>query len=318
MQILKRMCCQSAIQIWLAGLTCYLLHVAALLLPRGKWPPSNTVVTGTLSTPPGRGSYAHPTCLLKTRLKTKRKRWGCRSCVAACSVSALHCVGLSHGAWVLPCLTRLPGEWFLVTVRGYWEPQCKFTCQGPGENVKNRKTCLELSLPAPLRGEDQAKLRASFPKRLSALLGKQTPASLPHMSPCYPTTCDQQGQDGACRAGYPTSSSFSCIWASISWKIWVNLSVRNSVLQKRWQIELSLLLGRLEREKGVGVGWAGSPCYQTKRCKMIVVLTKKIISWPKKEKENFIWAKFEDYKLGRASRKALRIVPPVRIQGTVM
>ena len=32
----------------------------------------------------------------------------------------------------------------------------------------------------------------------------------------------------------------------------------------------------------------------------------------KKELENFIQAKFEDYNLGRTSQKALRIVPPVR------
>ena len=34
--------------------------------------------------------------------------------------------------------------------------------------------------------------------------------------------------------------------------------------------------------------------------------------------ENFIEAKFEDYNLGRASQKALRTVPQVRSQGTVI
>ena len=34
--------------------------------------------------------------------------------------------------------------------------------------------------------------------------------------------------------------------------------------------------------------------------------------------ENFIRAKFEDYNPGRASHKALRIVPPIRSQDTVI
>ena len=38
----------------------------------------------------------------------------------------------------------------------------------------------------------------------------------------------------------------------------------------------------------------------------------------KKEMENFIQAKFEDYNPGRASQKALRTVPPIRSQGTVI
>ena len=53
-----------------------MLNVTTLLLPRGKWPPSNTVVTGTLSNPPGRGSYAHPTCFLKTRLNNQEETLG--------------------------------------------------------------------------------------------------------------------------------------------------------------------------------------------------------------------------------------------------
>ena len=41
------------------------------------------------------------------------------------------------------------------------------------------------------------------------------------------------------------------------------------------------------------------------------------ISQSKKEMENFIWAKFEDYNLGRAFQKALRTVPPIRSQDAV-
>ena len=37
----------------------------------------------------------------------------------------------------------------------------------------------------------------------------------------------------------------------------------------------------------------------------------------KKEMENFIQARFEDYTLGRASQKALRTVPHFGSQGTV-
>ena len=34
--------------------------------------------------------------------------------------------------------------------------------------------------------------------------------------------------------------------------------------------------------------------------------------------EIFIQAKFEDYNSGRASQKAVRTIPPIRSQGTVM
>ena len=46
-------------------------------------------------------------------------------------------------------------------------------------------------------------------------------------------------------------------------------------------------------------------------------IDEKLISPSKKEMENFIRAKFEDYNPGRASQKALRTVPPIRSQGTV-
>ena len=51
---------------------------------------------------------------------------------------------------------------------------------------------------------------------------------------------------------------------------------------------------------------------------LINIVNKKIISWSKKELENFIWAKFEDYNLGRASQKALRTIPSVRNQDRVI
>ena len=34
--------------------------------------------------------------------------------------------------------------------------------------------------------------------------------------------------------------------------------------------------------------------------------------------ENFIWAKFEDYNLGQAFQKVLKIILPVKSQGTVI
>ena len=34
--------------------------------------------------------------------------------------------------------------------------------------------------------------------------------------------------------------------------------------------------------------------------------------------ENFIWAKFEDYNLEQAFQKALKIILPVKSQGTVI
>ena len=48
------------------------------------------------------------------------------------------------------------------------------------------------------------------------------------------------------------------------------------------------------------------------------IVNKKLISRSKKEMENFIQAKFEDYNPGRASQKGLRTVPLVRSQGTVI
>ena len=50
---------------------------------------------------------------------------------------------------------------------------------------------------------------------------------------------------------------------------------------------------------------------------VLIVAEKLKISSPKKEMENFIWASFEDYNLGRASQKALRALLPVRSQNTV-
>ena len=44
----------------------------------------------------------------------------------------------------------------------------------------------------------------------------------------------------------------------------------------------------------------------------------KLTSRSKKEMENFIQTKFEDYDPGIASQKALRIVLPVRSQNTVI
>ena len=75
------------------------------------------------------------------------------------------------------------GVIFTVTCEAPESSIAQFACHGPAENVQKRKAWSELSLPAPLRGGDQARLRAFFPKKLSALLGKQTPASLPHQSP---------------------------------------------------------------------------------------------------------------------------------------
>ena len=48
------------------------------------------------------------------------------------------------------------------------------------------------------------------------------------------------------------------------------------------------------------------------------LVDEKLISQSKKEMENFIQAKFEDYSQERAPQKALRTVPPVRSQGTVI
>ena len=44
----------------------------------------------------------------------------------------------------------------------------------------------------------------------------------------------------------------------------------------------------------------------------------KLIRLSKKEMENFIRAKFEDFNPRKASQEALRIVPPVRSQGIVI
>lgn len=46
--------------------------------------------------------------------------------------------------------------------------------------------------------------------------------------------------------------------------------------------------------------------------------TKRLISRSTKEMENFITAKFEYSNLGNASQKALRTLPLVRTQGTVI
>ena len=50
----------------------------------------------------------------------------------------------------------------------------------------------------------------------------------------------------------------------------------------------------------------------------LLYVDKKLISHSKKELENFIWAKFEDYNRGRAPQKALRTAPLVRNQGPVL
>ena len=68
--------------------------------------------------------------------------------------------------------------------------------------------------------------------------------------------------------------------------------------------------------KVVCFGVAYSATLQGKCNKGLV--NEKLISRSKKEMENFIQTKFEDYNPGRASQKALRTVPPVRSQGTVM
>ena len=47
-------------------------------------------------------------------------------------------------------------------------------------------------------------------------------------------------------------------------------------------------------------------------------VNEKLISQSKKEMENFIQAKFEDYNPGRSYHKALRAILLVRNQGTVI
>lgn len=51
-------------------------------------------------------------------------------------------------------------------------------------------------------------------------------------------------------------------------------------------------------------------------CQVYVI--EKLISWSKKEMEDFIQAKFEDYNLGRAPQKASRAILPIRREGTVI
>lgn len=51
---------------------------------------------------------------------------------------------------------------------------------------------------------------------------------------------------------------------------------------------------------------------------VVSFVDKKLIGWSKKEVENFIWDKFEDNNLGRASQKATRTVPHVRSQSAVI
>ena len=46
-------------------------------------------------------------------------------------------------------------------------------------------------------------------------------------------------------------------------------------------------------------------------------VNEKLISWSKKESENFIQAKFEDYNLGRVPQKSLRPVSSARSHDTV-
>lgn len=50
---------------------------------------------------------------------------------------------------------------------------------------------------------------------------------------------------------------------------------------------------------------------------VLIVIEKWKISSAKKAMENFIWASFEDYNLGRSYEKVLRALLPVRSQDTV-
>ena len=54
------------------------------------------------------------------------------------------------------------------------------------------------------------------------------------------------------------------------------------------------------------------------KCQLVSAsVDKNLISRSKKEKENFICAKFEDYNPGRASQEALRTVLTIRNQDTI-
>ena len=49
---------------------------------------------------------------------------------------------------------------------------------------------------------------------------------------------------------------------------------------------------------------------------LLICCVDELISQSKKELENFIWAKFENYNLGRASQEDLKTVPPIESQDT--
>ena len=135
---------------------------------------------------------------------TKKKHWVaeamwwlCQSqssppwCCSCFTNQQCHTKTWSPGA--APVSPNFLGSNFTVTVHGYSELQGKFMCHRPEENLEklHASTYLELPLPYPhWGGRDRAKLWASlgyllFPRRLSALPGKQIPGSLPHQSRCH-------------------------------------------------------------------------------------------------------------------------------------
>ena len=63
--------------------------------------------------------------------------------------------------------------------------------------------------------------------------------------------------------------------------------------------------------------WGRETCSTPLRRVFLLLKKKKVISLCKKEIENVIQVKFEDYDLGTASQKTPRMVLPLRIQVTV-
>ena len=74
-------------------------------------------------------------------------------------------------------------------------------------------------------------------------------------------------------------------------------------------------LGSPERTGGEREPWAWSLSWEAPAC--LPGVNENLISRAKKELEIFIRAKFEAYYPGRASQKALRMVPPIGSQDTV-
>lgn len=144
--------------------------------------------------------------------------------------------------------TKLSREYLFQSLCGPQLLHAQMQVHGSQTRGKTWKTTntthLEQSPPLSLLTGHQAKLWASLGHSLTLsqeALGCQANRFQVDCStsPLPQTAHDRSGPDNTHSAVYPTSSSFSHIWGSISWKIWVLLSLSSRVVQKDWQMRTS-------------------------------------------------------------------------------